>query len=225
MKTIKKITVYFFAFLLAFTSCQNKKETNDFPFYQHCLMVSFQDASGNDLVKGIGFDWSQPEGMVITEEEAGGTVKPDLYTLEIVFPEGFKNPWKPEPGHDVIFDKHEPALGYGWGCNYNWIGTAEICSYGYLFFETGSLKSWGDDPLPFAEKITFKLSCPYIFGNDVSKDIVTYWVCEHKNEFSAKCYRVEFDGKDYFPEEMIRVSDNVPDGILLSVVAVTVENK
>ena len=223
---MKSLSFFGLVLCVAFLSCQEKEAPNDYPFYDHILYISFQDASGNDLVKGIEFDWFQPEGAIITEE-AGGTVKPDLFTLEYVFPDGRQNPWKPEPKSGVILEKREPVLGYGRGFGINWKESSEMSNYDYFGFEIHSTRRQWDasnekDIVLSCPVITIRLSCPYLFGNDAVHDIVTYW--EPVDPIATKCYRVEFAGKEYIPVSNVIARHFFPDEIEhISVVTVTLE--
>ena len=154
-------------------SCTPEKGgPNSNPFYGYSLFLSFQDESRNDLVDGIEFDnW---EGYTTKKDAIFGAVKPDLYLLEIVFPDGMKNPGKPDPMLGIV--KGEYASD----------------DYYYLTFGTSSYRNQ-----PFEEKITFRVKCPYVFGDNAIHDIVTWWVYTGNHTFSAKCYRIEFDGKEY----------------------------
>ena len=44
-------------------------------------------------------------------------------------------------------------------------------------------------------KIIFKLTCPSLFGDENSHEIVTQWN-ESDVEHAMKCYRIVFDGKE-----------------------------
>ena len=188
---------------LATTSCNNADNelllNSQPPEYIHCLYLSFLDTSGNDLIKGIGYDWFQPEGdesgeIASREKERGGLVKPDLYTLDVVFPDGIENPWYPKPQPGVILEPRTPYMGV-------WKRTSDHPPYDpkgyYLTFSTSSYREFVFQQ-PFAEKITFRVKCPYVFGDDATHDIVTWWVHERQDyALGTKCYRVEFDGKEY----------------------------
>ena len=51
------------------------------------------------------------------------------------------------------------------------------------------------------DKITFKLRCPHIFGDNEIHYINTYWKSEGKREGKStlrhECYRVEYEGKEF----------------------------
>ena len=166
--------------MCSYNSCNKEKHANVYDYY---LYLSIKDASGNDLVKGIGSDWlqSQPVGFVPSEGPTGGIVVPDLYTLEIVYPKTCMDLFIPPPG--VILAETTPKLGVQ--C------TDDIY---YLYLRTASPNSNEcSDP---AKKLSFKLKCPRVFGDDAVYDIVTYWKEGNKPTLSRICYRIELDGNE-----------------------------
>ena len=190
MKSIKLMVLL--AVVVA-VSCKKNDETYNIGYreYQYYLYLSFQNASGNDLVKGIGF---QPYGNYTEDESNGGIVKSDLYTLEVIFP----NHWQSKSfGHGFSFVKGKalkeayPELKYG---NYDYLSfmvSGFAVQYGYGIVVR----------IPFAEKITFKLKCSYIFGDEVEHEMVTWWKEKNKEEEerypAALCYRIELGGKEF----------------------------
>ena len=168
--------------------------------YIHILYLSFQDASGNDLVKGIEFNaWDRINGVEITgrEEDMGGAVKPELYSLEYVYEDRNQDPSKQRhSGNHPI-----TALNKGVGLNeaYPEVNSA----YDYLQFYTHSTNSLYYEifegrnvKVPFAENITIKLKCHYLFGDNVVHEIVTLWEKPTIGVYS-KCYRIKFGGKEF----------------------------
>ena len=190
MKSIKLMVLL--AVVVA-VSCKKNDETYNVEYreYFYSLYLSFQDAAGNDLVKGIGF---QSFGNDTEDESDRGAVKSDLYTSEVVFP----NHWQSQSlrHREVHFVKGKalkkayPALKYS---DYDYLsfmvyGLAVQYYYGIVV------------RVPFAEKITFKLKCPYIFGDEVEHELVTWWKEKTKEEerYSiALCYRIELGGKEF----------------------------
>ena len=161
------------------------------PFYHHALMLSFQDASGNDLVKGFEDDAEITTHMF-------PTVNPDLYKLEVIFPDGFLNPWKPDPQPGVILAERVPQL-------YVVTDYAEFLETGnddyYFWLESQSVKWIMDEAerlcLPFPKMLTFELTFPNLFGDDAVHEIVTFWKEGNGPTNSCLCYRIELDGKEY----------------------------
>jgi hypothetical protein len=141
------------------------------------LALSFQDASGNDLVKGIGLSDRCCPVDVPEEQAQSGSVKPDLYALDIIVP---------APCRSAIAPSRFEAPGI---TMYKYNGSY-ILKFGYAHFES---------ECPDIEMITFKLKCPYVFGDDAVHEFVTYW--ENTNEQNgngeyAKCNRIEFEGRE-----------------------------
>jgi len=137
------------------------------------ILLSFQDALGNDLVKGIGYIWHE-EGDV-SHEGIGGMLKRDLYTLELVYPNRcmdpyayYREPWPP----GVIYEENVPLFG------------VSIRDKWYLTHSPISLKECGR-----VNWITFRFTCPYIFGDDTVQEIVTYWK-------GMRLTRITFNGEE-----------------------------
>ena len=240
MKTLK--FTFLLLFMLMINSCTNKDEGTPQlmknwgvnPFYQHMVWLSFQDAFGNDLLEGLGFDiredsgqrefvtgtgerltWDDGETFIynpVTKEFSivkleclGGAVKPEFYTLDIVFEYGILNPWKPVNTFYVTYDSYPKITLSSIG---EWSSFKAISDYFYLMFEASSYKyadfveallyGQSTKDCEFAEKITFRLTCPYIFGDNEAHDIVTWW---ELHEYYTTCYRIEYGGKELSVEE------------------------
>ena len=172
------------------------------PICHQELLISFQDASGNDLLKGIEFwtgrrfdsahgDWigynfwdEIPRG----ELDLYGRLKRELYTLEYAYDDIFENHWSyNQIGflNGKLFSKKYSELNG---------------NYDYLYFQTDGGGSGFDEDgecYSFYKKVTFKLSCPYVFGDDAVHIIDTWWKDEkYANMCSPVCYYIEVDGKD-----------------------------
>lgn len=169
-----------------------------YPFYQHLLFINFQDVSGNDLVEGSEFIWNSEYGM-------RDVVKPEFYTLDIIFEAGIPNPWKPEPNPNIIYDERYPRIYL----------TKKIMPFESLekslWFETQSVKIAGvpeallygteTKKAAFAEKIIFRLTCRYLFGDNEAHDIITWW--ELKEGGYPVCYRLEFEDNEFQVDEQV----------------------
>ena len=188
MKSIKLMVLLV---VLVVVSCKKNDKADDIEYieYSYSLYLSFQDASGNDLVKGIGF---QPYGNYTEEESNGGNVKSDLYTLEVVFPYHWQSlslhSWFSFVKGKALKEAY-PELKYGdYDClSFQVSGLAVQYPYGVII------------RVPFAEKITFKLKCPYIFGDEAEHELVTWWKKKNKEERrpAALCYRIELGGREF----------------------------
>jgi len=138
--------------ILCSNSCKNSKS----PWY-YSLMISIQDASGNDLIKGIAY-YPNPENILV------GIVKPDVYTLNV----------------------SEPCC-------------IKVKSLPLRIYENNYFIGYYDGFSDPTEVITFSMICSYIFKNDEEYEIITYWSPVSKKRQRMKCYRIDFDGKEYIP--------------------------
>lgn len=59
---------------------------------------------------------------------------------------------------------------------------------------------------PPERMLTYKLKCPYLFGDDAVHEFVTYWdIPKAKSgwtDYMAKCYRIEFEGNEIVPTSL-----------------------
>ena len=161
MKTLKLIAVL--PLVILFASCSRSAGG-----YKHILLLSVQDVSGNDLVEGIAEQYNDP-GIWSAE------IDPDLFTLDIVFPNLCM---------DVYYQHHHNTTSIAPAEFYPELKMKELDGRNYLLFET--LSRIGDDCDNSSRIITFKLTCPYVFGDEKVHEIVTHW---EKNE----CHKVVFD--------------------------------
>jgi hypothetical protein len=179
--------------LMNLTSCDSFFGTLPPESVVYNLGLSFQNVSGNDLVKGIGLvEWSPDTPM---EDAQWGTVTPDLYVLDIIVFEPCAN-WDNEiyntparPG--FIPDVNRPKLGMQRNNN-------GICYLNNSF-------SVPVNDCPEERILTYKLKNPYVFGDEAVHEFVTYWDIPksnyaHTSERFAKCYRIEFDGVEIAPQ-------------------------
>ena len=68
----------------------------------------------------------------------------------------------------------------------------------YLWFSTFTYNR----ECPYAKWITFKMSCPFIFGDDQVHEIVTFWreIETFRHIYSYQCNRVEVDSVEYISD-------------------------
>jgi len=232
MKSLLNFTVLFLTMLII-NSCgkgkeelKNSEEISDnnnngeVPNYRyeseflesksHSLHLVFQDAFGNDLVKEfinyygndiITFsDWIIGEMVTVEKKNYNINVRGDSYIAKIecalvfVF-EGeriIRNPWRNIPTETYQPDSRYLETGFViWG--------ASNTSYN-LFLSAQSS--------PLVEKIIFRLTCPYIFGDNEAHDIVTWWelldfVYNEVVYSRPSCYHIELDGKEFPVKESI----------------------
>ena len=182
---MKSIKLMILLAVVAVVSCNKSDETDepntDVYYNYYALYLSFQDASGNDLVKGIFGTAEEP-----TNEQV-------LFTA--VFPTHWQtrqntNMWVYFIGSER-FKERFPELKNN--------------KYDHLLFTAHANRVYYDYgvvvKLPFAEVVTFKLKSPYIFGDGVEHEIVTYWEqATTKSEYGVinvtLCYRIEFSDKE-----------------------------
>jgi len=161
---------------------------NDYPFCSHFLLLRIQDTSGNDLVKGIRYN-TNGATEIVPEERYLGIVESDLYTLNIIYP---------NLCNDVYYLHYKDASEYYIPDAF--FPTLHLQKIDGNYFLELSTKSYIKD-CSAAEKLTFKLKCHYLFGDDAEHDIVTYW--KPDTEYNGigihahLCYRIELDGKEF----------------------------
>ena len=188
MRTLKTLSIIA---VLILSSCEPPWH-NEPEFIGYNLYLSFQDASGNDLVKEIELS------------ESSGAVKESLYSLDIIVSEPCWN-WDNEiynaparPGFEPDVNRPKLALS-----NYE--------GYSYLINQFGLPV----DDCPKQEILTYKIKCPYIFGDDAVHELVTYWEIPNERNPSAKCYRITFEGNEVTPSPMDKYDYNYVAAIIL----------
>ena len=191
MKTLKILSLV--ALIMLSSSCERPSIHVEPEFISYNLYLSFQDVSGNDLVKGIEF------------HDSLGSVEDSLYNLDIIVSEPCWN-WDnyiynapARPGFEP--DVNRPILGLS---RYN--------GYSYLTNQFGIPVN----DCPEQKVLTYKLKCPYLFGDDAVHELVTYWdIPKDKINPSAKCYRIEFEGNEITPTPMDNYEYNYTAVIIL----------
>ena len=183
----------FLALMMNFSSCNLLFSHNEPEYVSYDLYLSFQDVSGNDLVKGIELNTSS------------GSVKDSLFTLDIIVSEPCRN-WDNKIYNTPARSGFEPDV------NRPGLGMVRYNSYCYL--TNGFYLPVNDCP---EEKIlTYKLKCPYVFGDDAVHEFVTYWdIPRDKINHSAKCYRIEFEGNEITPTPMDKYEQSYTATLIL----------
>jgi len=182
MKTLK-FSGLFALMIISLTSCNLIFIDSNPDHYRHELHLSFRSASGNDLVKGIGL-WEWNPSNLPEEQAIFGSVKRDLHELDIIGSEPCKitqpRPW-------VIRDISPQTLSVMMNEN----------GYYYLISDC----SFPENDCPKQKKLTYKLKCSYVFGDEEVHELVTYWdIPKIRNGVSyATCNRIEFEGKIISP--------------------------
>ena len=149
------------------------------------LSFIFQDTEGNNLAEGIDLkDWipsNEPQ-----EQATGGEVAD--YKLDIILSKQ-SDKYDNENYHIIglgaaEYDDYSPVLMYQRNNDKIFLGTRFGVYMDYV------------EP---QEKLTYKITCPHIFGDNEIHVITTYWKQELgeiiSHTYYPECYMVEFDGK------------------------------
>jgi len=209
-----KLMIVFSVSSMLLIGCTQRKDADSIiDYWYNTILFSVQDISGNDLVKGIEFDWWQSDLEPDEEFAVGGGVKSELYSLDIVFPDPSMDPFEQykamNSSPDIILDDFIPKR----------LLLKKINGYSYLGVQPTSIRHNFLDwkvCYPPAGMLTFKLRCPYVFGDNAEHEIVTYW--KPYTQILNDCYRVEFDGKEYALHDYSERPDCGKTGVLFIVV-------
>ena len=188
MKTLKMLSIVALIMLL---SCESSSHTEP-EFVGYNLYFNFQDSSGNDLVKGIEIDASS------------GAIENSLYTLDIMISEPCWN-WDNDIYNAPARPGFEPYI------NRPKFGLSIHNDYSYLT----SQFSLPLNDCPKQEILTYKIKCPYIFGDDAVHELVTFWNIPNERNPSAQCYRIEFEDHEIIPTSMENYEYNYKASIVL----------
>jgi hypothetical protein len=193
MKTLKELGLLTLS-IMYFTSCDLLFGTLPPEVVVYNLGFCFQDASGNDLIKGIGLEeWSPASTM---EDALWGAVKSDLYVLDIIVSEPCTN-WD----NDIYNTPARP--GFEPDVNRPKLGMVRRDDGARYFNNSFGVPV---NACPEEKILTYKLKCPYVFGDEEVHEFVTYWDVPKKSssskytEYFAKCYRIEYDGDEIIPK-------------------------
>ena len=58
----------------------------------------------------------------------------------------------------------------------------------------------------FPNKVTFTLRSPYVFGDNYSHNVVTYWEHAGKGKWDYVCSRVEYGGKEFTVKQLANIN-------------------
>ena len=156
-----------------------------FPHFKHhqsfyyILDLIFLDEQGNDLVKGIAYEWEGiNQGVTEDDNLSGFTVKKSEFSVNI------------KKNIDSEYVKENPMTIFLIRDNGN---------YRLRFFLYGST-AHPKDP----EVFILELRCPYLFDdaglfnapNGKYHEIVTLWKPIMKKNLEYSCYFIEFEGKE-----------------------------
>lgn len=176
------------------------------PIDYYWLTINFRDASGNDLIAPLGDERWKPAR---DHSNWAGEINPDKYKLDILL----SNPH--ESWDNTIYnymateafipDENRPYFTIA-KYNEDFKGTLtykgeQLDGYCYLFSNFGIPAING-----LQQSLTYNITCPAIFGDNLTHNIVTYWA-EDKNASNnsddetilfqyPQCTGASFDGKE-----------------------------
>ena len=140
------------------------------------IAFCFQDASGNNIVEEIKAEQS---GFIDDKKN----INSNMYSLDIDIQNYING--------KVTSGPHKyPAL-YVSSLEMIMHNKLGICLTNYF------ARSSEDNNV---RKLTYNLQCPYIFGDEETHELVTYW--ELNDNIYSKCYRIEFEGQEITPQIM-----------------------
>ena len=179
---IKKISILVFV-VVSLTGCDKfvalfhrDSEPETHGYY---LALIFENSSGENLAESIELSNCDYD---LNGQIQWGMIDSDLYTLEI-FPKNYIDGEEFE-GPDLY-----PAV---------YVKEMEVKR-----FETGLsfiiyfYRSKKDNNV---RKLTYKLKCPHIFGDEETHELVSYW--NLTDDKYAKCYLIEFNGQEITPKAL-----------------------
>ena len=180
---------------------------NFFTFHHH-VFFSFQDSSGNDLVKGLEYDWWRSD--LYPDEPEQVVVNSDLYKLDISFSEPYM-----DPGYYMDCPRIKEGDGLTKAIRYEpmdmpMMVIRKVDGYQYISFETVQSYDYNTDGVDIPRDIIFKLTCPHIFGDDNPREIVTTWnYSDRVSVGSLFCEYIEFDGKRYITDKSTQFGQGI----------------
>ena len=181
---------------------------HDLDFYW--LTVSFKDASGKDLVAPLADErWRMEADKNLSDWP--GTINPERYKLDIIL----SNPH--ESWDNTIYNSRARA-GYSPDVNRPYFSISK-----YNADYEGTLTYTGDDidgccylfsnfNIPaingVQNTLSYKITCPTIFGDSSIHEIVTYWTDNSKdtNKVSSRrpeCKAAKFDGNEVLVKKVL----------------------
>jgi len=185
MKTLNKFIGTLAVAAILCTSCGDGIGNSD-PCYNYGLLLIFKDVAGNYLSEGLEYNGYVSD---VIPDAGYGPVKPDLYSLEVVFPETCMYMVPPDGG-SYTYPNRFPELV---------ISTPKskhdaIDSNFYLMINIVTPKH----KCSFAKTFTIKMKCPHIFGDEKIHEIETWWTGKNFESASpdVRCTRIKLDGKE-----------------------------
>jgi hypothetical protein len=197
MKTLHY--TFFLASIAIILSCCTKTDepSSGFPDPSvdvYFLSISFKDGSGNDLVAPLGDEkWKQPGDISYWS----GEINPDRYNLDIV---------SSSPLETTSHPNHIPANTRPYFLMDKFDENYKIIEEGDGIWYLSNETQWNGRS-GIQEYLTYKITCPTIFGDSSIHELVAWWdkdpfVAEHSKDRNTgalypECKKATFDGKDY----------------------------
>ena len=174
MKTVKLLSGILLAICIVISCEKIGVGFKNIHYSYDGVFLSFRDESGNDLVKGIAIDEAVSN---IESDQFGLPIRRDLFSFEVIFPDPRMYPdiFLPEFDYPILLVSK--------------LGNGDYCLTCYPL----SNNEFNGKKIPPSKKITFKLKCPHIFGDDSEHVIETGWRSFNLNR--QECRSVTFDGK------------------------------
>ena len=194
MKRIFTIIVFVVAtFILSSSSCGysiDGVKIGDEMLYN--IGFVFQDAEGNNLAEGIDLeDWIPAN---LPKEQATSGQVASYYKLDIILSKQSDKFDNTTYKYIRNYAHTGPILNTDTDVNYPKLTYRKI--NGCVFIGNSFLLYTGlVEP---QDKLTYQITCPYIFGDDEVHTITTYWKelgDKIQNTYFGECYKVEFDGQ------------------------------
>lgn len=214
MKTIRYTSILA-VLTVVFVGCHEKEPVpTKLSSYCHMIAVSIMDPAGNDLLFPLWEEQWMPEGRAYVYD---GTINPERYELEIE-----------RPGHSPLkcwlMEERKKLRG-----PYFLVGNFYDSSQYFReqYGETydmyvlanfyANIKENGTDVIEMDTELTYRITCPTVFGDNEPHNLVTYWEeSEDRIGMSAfpKCIRAVYDGKEIQVEKIPKVwEDSSGNGI------------
>lgn len=173
-----------------FVSCEDDSDnligvSGPGDMYRYYISFKFVDKDGNSLGKSVNLEHAKGFDLTVVPE--------DGYDLDIILGKqhpNYNNLTYSRPQW-FIPDFRKPTLGR----NKSFYPEGDVLTSNFFLYSDVSYPQ---------EKMTYKLTCPIIFGDNNVHEITTYW---HKlepelqmevkyKEYWFECYRVEFESRD-----------------------------
>lgn len=189
-----KTLMHYFIVMVIMASIAVGCIVRDYPgpyMYKHFFAISITDASGHDLVASLGDEQWIPPGEHTTQWT--GNINPKRYDLSIVRSD--KTVWAAQ-------DMEERQALKG---PFFKIGQKIDESHpldGYLLFNA-YYHITPTDAIDLERQLTYRFTCPEIFGDDAEHDIETFWEADGRTGIYTypKCIKAFFEGKEIAVEK------------------------